>query len=325
MFGPRRLPDFDVHLGGVSLPVVSSYKYLGVLLTPTLSWTKHVQLLISRGNRLFTQCVAWCRVEHLPVHMASSIFRVYVLPSVSWGSEFFAHSPAALDLLDGAIRRWGRHILGWPSGSPCAGVLCELGWPDAEHLAMGRLFSLLGRSFSMAQGLGVHSPPLSFLSVASQSPGTWAHHALAMCAHLDIPSPLAAGIHPQSPPPRVRRWVDLVVSPSLNLALHQRLQASIHSLSTTRLPDGATFSVNILISSCMAEEFLRSMRGSGASPVGVMTPSLVDALQDILVFLKVADSVMPLWGISGTPCPVVQKMPNLTAICAGMEPPFLDL
>ena len=34
------------------------------------------------------------------------------------------------------------------------------------------------------------------------------------------------------------------VSPSLNLALRQRLQASIYSLSTTRLPDGATFSVN---------------------------------------------------------------------------------
>ena len=54
VFGPRRrLPDFDLHLCGVSLPVVSSYKYLGVLLTPTLFWTKHVQHLISRGNRLF--------------------------------------------------------------------------------------------------------------------------------------------------------------------------------------------------------------------------------------------------------------------------------
>ena len=28
--------------------VVSSHKYLGVLLSPTLSWTKHVQVLISR-------------------------------------------------------------------------------------------------------------------------------------------------------------------------------------------------------------------------------------------------------------------------------------
>ena len=58
-----------------------------------------------------------------------------------------------------------------------------------------------------------------------------------------------------------------------------------------------SLSMLALISSCMAEEFLQSMR-----PVGVMTPFLVAPLQDILVSLKVADSVMPLWGISGTPC-----------------------
>ena len=52
----------------------------------------------------------------------------------------------------------------------------------------------------------------------------------------------------------------------------------------------------------MAEEVLRSMRGSGGLPVGIMTPSLVDAPQDILVSLKVADSVVPLWVICGTPC-----------------------
>ena len=149
VFGPRRrVPDCHLHLGGVSLPVVS----------PTLFWTKHVQLLISQGNRLLAQCVAWCRAEHLPVKMASSILRVCVLPSVSWGSEFFALSPAALHLLDGALARWRRHVLGWPPGAPCAGVLCELGWPDAEHLALGQLLSLLGRSSSMAQGLGCPLP-----------------------------------------------------------------------------------------------------------------------------------------------------------------------
>ena len=211
--------------------------------------------------------------------MAWSIFRVYVLPSVSWRSEFVAQSPAALHLLDGAIRRWGRHVLGWLPCSPCAGVLCELGWPDAEHLALGRLLFLLGRSFSICQGLGCPLPA-TVLSVASQSPGTWAPHALAMCAHLDIPS----GIHPQSPPHRVRRWVDLVVSPSLNLALLQRLQASIYSLSTTRLPDGATFSVNA------GPDVFVYGRGSSPDHAGfwslarwVVTPSLVDVPQDILV------------------------------------------
>ena len=38
--------------------------------------------------------------------------------------------------------------------------------------------------------------------------------------------------------------ISRLLTPSLNLALRQRLQASIYSLSTTRLLDGATFSVN---------------------------------------------------------------------------------
>ena len=59
----------------------------------------------------------------------------------------------------------------------------------------------------------------------------------------------------------------------------------------------------------MVEEVLRSMRGSGASPVGDMTPFLVDALEDILVSLKVADSVMPLWEICGTPCLSAPSLP----------------
>ena len=64
-----------------------------------------------------------------------------------------------------------------------------------------------------------------------------------------------------------------------------------------------------LMSSCMAEAVLRSMRGSGALPVGVMTPSLVDVPQEILASLKVADSVMPLWGICGSPSLSAPSLP----------------
>ena len=85
--------------------MVSMYKHLGVVLTPTLRWTQHAQHLVQRGNRLFAQCVSWCRSERLPLAMASSIFMVYVLPSVSWGTEFFSHSPPAL-------RQWTTHSVG---------------------------------------------------------------------------------------------------------------------------------------------------------------------------------------------------------------------
>ena len=143
VFGPRRnLPTCSVILGGVELPVVSMHKHLGVVLTPTLCWTQHAQHLVQHGNRLFTQCVFWCRSERLPLAMASSIFMENVLPSVSWGTEFFSHSPPASRQLDHALRWWGRFLLGWPSGSPSVGVLAELGWPDAERLSTGRLLSL---------------------------------------------------------------------------------------------------------------------------------------------------------------------------------------
>ena len=170
---------------------------------------------------------------------------------VSRGGQNFWHNHQQLctswmvQFADGVVTFW--------AGLPVHPVLvfCELGWPDAEHLAMGRLLFLLGRSFSMAQGLGCPLPA-TVLSVASHSPGTWAHHALAMCAHLDITSPLATGIHPQSPPHRVRRWVDLVVSPSLNLAL-QKPQSTVSPRPVFPMVP-RSLSMLAMISSCMAEE-----------------------------------------------------------------------
>ena len=46
--------------------------------------------------------------------------------------------------LDGSLRKWGRHLLGWPSGSRNAAVYFELGWPDALHLCTERLLCLFG-------------------------------------------------------------------------------------------------------------------------------------------------------------------------------------
>ena len=63
VFGPQRhVPPCSVTLAGAPLLVV--FEYLGVILTP-LSWTPHAQHLVSRGNRLFAQCVAWCKSERL--------------------------------------------------------------------------------------------------------------------------------------------------------------------------------------------------------------------------------------------------------------------
>ena len=189
IFGPRtRVPSCTVTLAGSSLPIVKEYTYLGVVLTSSLSWLPHVRHLISRGNRLFAQCVSWCRSDRLPVHFAASLFKSYVLPSISWGLEFCLISSPAIRLLDGALRRWGRHLLGWPSGSPNAAVFLELGWPDALHLCTERLLSLFGRALAMPCGERCPLPALIFKTALS-FPGSWASPCVTLCNSLGVLPP----------------------------------------------------------------------------------------------------------------------------------------
>ena len=106
VFGPRRsIPPCSVHLGGDPLPIVMEYPFLEVTVTPTLSWAAHARDLVTRENRLFTQCVAWRKTEGLSLRFASTLFTSYVLPSISWESEFFISSPPALRMIDSVLRR----------------------------------------------------------------------------------------------------------------------------------------------------------------------------------------------------------------------------
>ena len=91
VFGPARLvPICAVTLAGVPLPQVSEHPYLGVTLTSSLTCVPH------RGNRLFAQCVSWCRSEHLPLVFASDLTHTHAL----WGAEFCSGSAPAVRLLD---------------------------------------------------------------------------------------------------------------------------------------------------------------------------------------------------------------------------------
>ena len=105
----------------------------------------------------------------------------------------------------------------------------------------------------------------------------------------------------------------------------QSLSGSILATTVVMKRQQRSPSMLALMSSCVAEVVLRSMRGSGALPVGVMTPSLVDVPQDILVTLKVADSVMPLWGDlwhSLSECPEFDDLRAQWSSRCGISPQF---
>ena len=140
--------------------------------------------------------------------------------------------------------------MGWPSVSPCASVLMELGWPDADRLSTGRPPSLWGRASSMA--VDPHCPiPEAVLQIASGVPRNWAHHSQTSCSYVGAPCPDAAGVSTGSPPGRVCWWFDDNVRGRLDHDLRVRLIASastltlvhfpLSSVTTTSGPDAAVF------------------------------------------------------------------------------------
>ena len=167
---------------GLSSPISS------VTRVPRFDWARSCQRL--------GKTKGWLRAEFLSpllsdflidclartVHESAPGVHKLPLPRVTWGSEFLSRAPSALRILDQGLRRWERHLL----GSPCAGVLLELGWPDADRVSTGRLLTLWGRTSSMA----VHPRcPISVkvLQIASGVPGTWAHHSQTLCSFFGAP------------------------------------------------------------------------------------------------------------------------------------------
>ena len=136
-------PPCSVTLASAPLPVVFECPCQGVILTPSLSWTPHLNL-VSRGNRQFAQCVPCCKSERPPFAVGVHALHFLRVAEHILGSEFLISSPPALRLLNSALQCWGRFLLGWPPGSPIASVFLELGWPEAEHFTTGRLLSLSG-------------------------------------------------------------------------------------------------------------------------------------------------------------------------------------
>ena len=149
------------------------------------------RFLCSRGDHLFHQASARCLGEGLPLSFSSSVFVTYVLSSSSVGLEFIADDSPALQQFNLALRRWCRHLLGWPSASPVAAVHWELGIGDALHLALGRAFSLFGRLCAVDHASP--RPPTSVFRLSS-SALTWSNWCASALHFYSIPLPAHVGI-----------------------------------------------------------------------------------------------------------------------------------
>ena len=107
--------------------------------------------------------------------------------------------------LDLAQRRWGRHLLGWASGTPCASVLYEFALPDSICLSTGRALSLVWPS-PFAHCRRVLRSCFAVFALSQNTPGTWAHWCLSLLQHHAAGNPADFGVGPRCSSAVTRRW-----------------------------------------------------------------------------------------------------------------------
>ena len=222
VFGPLRGRPAAYTSAAIPCPW-SSNRYLGVVLSSILSWRPHVDFLCSR------QASAWCVGEGLPLSFTSSIF-VTVLSSSSFGLEFIGDDHPALQQFNLALRRWCRHLLGWPSASPVAAAHWELVIGDALHLALGRAFSLVERLCAVDHASPRPPVTANVFRLCSSAQGTWSHWCASALHSFSIPLPDHMGISPASAPSSLHRWFSQEASPRLDRALRYRISAMVSDL-----------------------------------------------------------------------------------------------
>lgn len=139
-------PDAGVFmLGGDTVPVVSKYKYLGVLFNDQWSWKDHVEYVLLRTERALgefehrfwknravdieTKVIAW-----------KSMFR----PAIEYGSEVWWPSAAQLDLFERLQRKVCKWMLGCCVTTSNEVVLGELGLPPLESRFLRARLSFAG-------------------------------------------------------------------------------------------------------------------------------------------------------------------------------------
>ena len=166
---PTRKTDYQLH--GHILEVVDASKYLGVTLTEDLSWDKHIQNTVSKGNRT----VGFLRrnLRDCTPPVKASTFKIMVRPILEYASPVWdPHLQANIKALEQVQRRAARYVFNdFSTRTPgcVTKMLDDLEW---EPLEVRRRHDRLSMLYRMQHNL-VDIPANRYLSPSdSRTRGT---------------------------------------------------------------------------------------------------------------------------------------------------------
>ena len=136
----RSLPPLEIQLRGTIIQQVQSYKYLGVVISDTLSWSHHIDLVrgrVAKGIGLLHR-LSW----FLPRQALSTMYNAYILPHSTyadavWGTCTQAQSRGLEHLQNYAACI----ILHRRVSASATNMRRKLHWPMHTGFQMGREWS----------------------------------------------------------------------------------------------------------------------------------------------------------------------------------------
>jgi len=133
LFSKKRHPPKLPHLilNGNQLKVVTSHRHLGVILTPTLNWSEHINLIVSKCSRLLAILkqfkYRWSRMA------LETCYKSFIRPIIEYGNILYDSCTVKLSKqLESLQGEAARLVTGTKKGTSVSGLIRELGWKSLE-------------------------------------------------------------------------------------------------------------------------------------------------------------------------------------------------
>ena len=133
-------------ISGQAMPVVTTYKYLGVLFSNGGGAGEFIAEVRRKTLKRTQELKALCNQRACPLHVSERLWRMYVQPAAMYAIGTMSFTPCQTETLDIIQREAGRILLDFHSRSPTPAVLAELGWTRWAHLYNIEVVRLLSRN-----------------------------------------------------------------------------------------------------------------------------------------------------------------------------------
>lgn len=127
-------------INGETVPVVETYKYLGVDITPSLDLARMMKGRKDSTRKLLTTVRGFLRSKNIPMPMKMSVMRGVVMPRLLFGAEVYGMNMTITDRMQTLVNRALRKVVGLPAGACVSSVALwrETGVPPLAATTAGR-------------------------------------------------------------------------------------------------------------------------------------------------------------------------------------------